>query len=436
MLSFRPLAVFLASMLLPAAAGALTCSEGTWRPAAALTDPDDERSRWIAELVRRDGGFSIDTTCHGVGPIREREAADGARTLRGTLRGCPSARRRVRFAVVIAPSCAEAVGWVRERGRRRRRVDLVVATPPTTTPTTLPASTTLPPSTAPTTTSTSVTTTTTIPAPWCGNDTREGFEQCDGADLAGATCPAESTGGAPQCEGCRLDYAPCHVCGDADIDPGELCDDGNTVSFDGCSATCGSECGDGIIEPPDQCDDGNRVLGDGCSEFCEIEDPFYGGGAELHDGAALSWGVSGAAPGAAVACADGDLCDLGPAGDGACEFLAFFTLNVSFFVPPSAWASVAGVELLQASLDGPAALEPAQREVVLDAFATTLGTWGGATVTATPTARYATPPVAGDLSGQFPVAVPANATRTVAIRVLNDPEPLVDDDTLTFACTP
>eukprot|EP00347_Sterkiella_histriomuscorum_P007900 403347132 len=71
------------------------------------------------------------------------------------------------------------------------------------------------------------------------------------------------------------------------------CDDGNTVSGDGCSSTClvestyvcigGSSstrdyceiCGDsknkGILE----CDDGNTVSGDGCSSTCNLEKGYY-----------------------------------------------------------------------------------------------------------------------------------------------------------------
>lgn len=32
-------------------------------------------------------------------------------------------------------------------------------------------------------------------------------------------------------------------------------------------------CGNGIVEPPEQCDDGNTVSGDGCSSFCMLEGP-------------------------------------------------------------------------------------------------------------------------------------------------------------------
>jgi cysteine-rich repeat protein len=32
-------------------------------------------------------------------------------------------------------------------------------------------------------------------------------------------------------------------------------------------------CGDGIIQPPEECDDGNTISGDGCSSFCRLEGP-------------------------------------------------------------------------------------------------------------------------------------------------------------------
>ena len=88
------------------------------------------------------------------------------------------------------------------------------------------------------------------------------------------------------------------VCGDAKLDPGEQCDDGNTANGDGCSATCKYEtcgdgivnngeqcdggptcnidctfaiCGDGKVSAGEQCDDGNSVNGDGCSNQCKFE---------------------------------------------------------------------------------------------------------------------------------------------------------------------
>jgi cysteine-rich repeat protein len=74
------------------------------------------------------------------------------------------------------------------------------------------------------------------------------------------------------------------ACGDETIDGpwGETCDDGNRMSGDGCSATCGPEtlalyCGDVVISNPngagfaEQCDDGNTNNGDGCDQYCMTE---------------------------------------------------------------------------------------------------------------------------------------------------------------------
>lgn len=70
-------------------------------------------------------------------------------------------------------------------------------------------------------------------------------------------------------------------CGDDVISPdkGEVCDDGNILGGDGCSADCTSDetCGNGIqdildsADPKELCDDGNRMSGDGCSANCTLE---------------------------------------------------------------------------------------------------------------------------------------------------------------------
>jgi len=45
------------------------------------------------------------------------------------------------------------------------------------------------------------------------------------------------------------------------------------VSGDGCSADCRSleVCGNAILDPGEQCDDGNVRNGDGCSASCRLE---------------------------------------------------------------------------------------------------------------------------------------------------------------------
>ena len=66
------------------------------------------------------------------------------------------------------------------------------------------------------------------------------------------------------------------VCGDGIVDvSSETCDDGNTTSGDGCSATCQTEtvnkCGNGAIDSGEVCDDGNTAGGDGCNAACIVE---------------------------------------------------------------------------------------------------------------------------------------------------------------------
>ena len=90
------------------------------------------------------------------------------------------------------------------------------------------------------------------------------------------------------CPFCHKDAA----CGDGVLQAGEECDDGNTVDGDGCSSSCQiarsleleagyvcpipgepcqTVCGDGIVAGKEECDDGNTVSHDGCSALCHIE---------------------------------------------------------------------------------------------------------------------------------------------------------------------
>jgi cysteine-rich repeat protein len=80
------------------------------------------------------------------------------------------------------------------------------------------------------------------------------------------------------------------LCGNGFQDPGESCDDGNTLDGDGCYGTCRLEfgwtcprfgqpcvqiyaCGNGLLSPGEACDDGNTVSGDGCSGDCRQVQP-------------------------------------------------------------------------------------------------------------------------------------------------------------------
>ena len=77
------------------------------------------------------------------------------------------------------------------------------------------------------------------------------------------------------------------ICGNGVLTSNKVCDDGNTVSGDGCAGDCQSIepgwecpvpgkacipiCGDGKVELNKACDDGNTTNGDGCSARCQVE---------------------------------------------------------------------------------------------------------------------------------------------------------------------
>jgi fibro-slime domain-containing protein len=133
----------------------------------------------------------------------------------------------------------------------------------------------------------------------CGNGMIDPGEACDDGNTvggdgclgncttveAGWTCPKGANGTGGPCT-----KVPANVCGNGILGPGEECDDGNTVSDDGCSATCSAEagwdcpaagqacrrvrfCGDAVVDLDlaEQCDDGNTTGGDGCSPQCTVE---------------------------------------------------------------------------------------------------------------------------------------------------------------------
>ncbi len=62
---------------------------------------------------------------------------------------------------------------------------------------------------------------------------------------------------------------PLPMCGNAIVEAGEQCDDGNLVNGDGCDNNCTfTACGNGIVTGGEECDDGNTLNGDGCSAKC------------------------------------------------------------------------------------------------------------------------------------------------------------------------
>ncbi len=62
-------------------------------------------------------------------------------------------------------------------------------------------------------------------------------------------------------------YRP--ICGNKTVDTGEECDDGNTTSGDGCSATCKREgCGNGVLDVGEQCDSAMTSPDFPCAASC------------------------------------------------------------------------------------------------------------------------------------------------------------------------
>ncbi len=176
----------------------------------------------------------------------------------------------------------------------------------------------------------------------CGNNNLDAGEECDSALLDSETCstmPGDFTGGTLACSAwCTFDIGGCISagCGNEIIDSGEMCDDGNLTTDDGCTANCQVEagwactgmpsqcvllcgnttldpgedcddallgamtcatvpggftdgtlgctldcqfntsncttCGNNVPEPGEACEDGNTTAGDGCSPTCQVED--------------------------------------------------------------------------------------------------------------------------------------------------------------------
>ena len=127
-------------------------------------------------------------------------------------------------------------------------------------------------------------------SPVCGDGAIAGSEACDdgnttSGDGCSATCTTES---GYTCSGMPSMCTNGSECGNSMLDVNENCDDGNMSSGDGCSATCTTEmgwmctglpsmctrdpsCGNGMVEGTEVCDDGNLVSGDGCTATCQVE---------------------------------------------------------------------------------------------------------------------------------------------------------------------
>lgn len=147
----------------------------------------------------------------------------------------------------------------------------------------------------------------------CGNGNAESPEECDGNDLAGASCHGAGLGGGlikctPRCQ---LDTSGCsqipESCGDGVAESPEQCDGDDLAGascesegFGGGTLACRTDCwfdhrsclaadapqtcGDGVAEEPEQCD-GNDFAGASC-----VGEGFSGGGLSCTADCALDTG--------------------------------------------------------------------------------------------------------------------------------------------------
>lgn len=144
----------------------------------------------------------------------------------------------------------------------------------------------------------------------------------------------------------RLTLLPCSDlddCGNGTLDSGEVCDDGNLSSCDGCAPTCDrvdDVCGDGVRECSEQCDDGNTTSGDGCEGDCTLppQAELMVQGSPQAQGCQAEWklfvsnGILDATTGLpkrTQKCTDGDpACDRDGANDLHCTYEAQICLRV------------------------------------------------------------------------------------------------------------
>jgi subtilisin-like proprotein convertase family protein len=114
-------------------------------------------------------------------------------------------------------------------------------------------------------------------APVCNDGYANGAET--DVDCGGGLCPDCALGFA--CDGdfdclsnyCLDGFCSTFFCGDGTANPGEDCDDGDEIDFNGCDNDCGWTCGNGLLNSAqgEICEDGDHDSGDGCSSTCGIE---------------------------------------------------------------------------------------------------------------------------------------------------------------------
>ncbi|MBN2718899.1 MAG: DUF4215 domain-containing protein [Deltaproteobacteria bacterium] len=118
-----------------------------------------------------------------------------------------------------------------------------------------------------------------------GMDT--GDDTGTGEDTSDQTVPTESEDEGDSESEINTDSQKVAICGNGELEQGELCEDGNAEDDDGCSANCQiqdpkydcsnigsackviSTCGNGVLEGFEACDEGAENVTDGCSADCE-----------------------------------------------------------------------------------------------------------------------------------------------------------------------
>jgi cysteine-rich repeat protein len=178
------------------------------------------------------------------------------------------------------------------------------------------------------------------------------LEPCNGIeDCAGGACVAGTPldSGTPcdldgEMGACRSGTCTPTSCGNGMVEPGEECDDGNTVDTDACPNSCiAASCGDGVAwDGVEACDDGNTVDTDACLSSCiaaSCGDRVVWDGVETCDDGntsteACAYGLASCsvcdatcqnAPGATAFCGDGlvngpETCDDGNTSTEACAY--------------------------------------------------------------------------------------------------------------------
>ncbi len=122
---------------------------------------------------------------------------------------------------------------------------------------------------------------TTCTLTYCGDSiiqSPNGYSVNEICDSNSQVCNINSYSGSRTCLNSCLAFGACtttQYCGDGIVNGPEQCDDNNTNSGDGCSATCTTEviivpvCGNGVIESGEQCDDNNSNNDDSCNNLCK-----------------------------------------------------------------------------------------------------------------------------------------------------------------------